>query len=103
MVLVQRGLGEAQAVCMQHYSHAESFAQLSKGDVFFVPCDTALQVKGAGPEGLLLWIASVNSAVFGSENEKAAANGHGTGEQVLANGHVKDGVQEKKQKVHATA
>ena len=64
MVLVQQGSGSSQAASMQQFPHAQTFNQLSKGDVFFVPCDTAMQVKAADAEGLLLWIASVNASVF---------------------------------------
>lgn len=74
---MQQGSGSAQAACSQYFQHAENFAQLSKGDVFFVPCDTVLQVSTSERESLLLWMASVNSQVFEQNGRQGLAeNGH---------------------------
>lgn len=64
VLLVQQGSGTAQAACPRQFSHAETFTALSKGNVFFVPCDTALRVSAPQAESLLLWIAGVNSSIF---------------------------------------
>ena len=96
VVLVQRGSGSAQAACSQHFRHAHAFAQLSKGDVFFLPCDTLLQARAAADaEGLLLWVASVNSSVF---DEAPAQELSTTG-----NGHAAHGAPLEKAAVAVTA
>ena len=49
VVLVMQGAGSASAATMAQLPHAESTPRIKRGDVFFVPCDTPLQLS-AGPE-----------------------------------------------------
>ncbi|KAK9806420.1 hypothetical protein WJX73_004588 [Symbiochloris irregularis] len=52
VMLVQQGSASAQAVCPQAYPHAEAMTQLSRGDVFFLPSDTALQLTNTESDPL---------------------------------------------------
>ena len=75
MVLVIHGAGRASAATMAQYPHAESAADLGKGAVFFVPCDTPLQITASEGSCLRLWIAGVNQRVFGDLGLQATPNG----------------------------
>ena len=78
VVLVIHGSGTASAATLAQYPHAESAPELHKGDVFFVPCDTPLQLS-AGVSGgpLRLWIAGVNARVFGDLQAQGTPDGVG--------------------------
>ena len=75
VVLAIQGAGQASAATMTQYPHAESSMELHKGDVFFVPFDTPLQITASASGPLRLWIAGVNQRVFGEQGPQAAPNG----------------------------
>lgn len=66
MMLVQSGDGQATAAPSLADKSLDTCPQLSKGRVFFVPAQTSLCLT-AGESGLLVWLASVNSKIFGSK------------------------------------
>lgn len=73
VMLVQQGSASAQAVCPETYPHAEAMTQLSRGNVFFLPSDTALQLTNTEADPALIWIAAVNSRLFEGARDPSAA------------------------------
>lgn len=84
VVLVMQGSGFVEATSTIRDKKLEREVRTSKGDVFFVPAQTALlQVSAGATQGLELWIAACNSKVFAAQFE--VPNGVTNG--VVTNGH----------------
>ena len=90
MMLVMRGQGNILATSALRDSALEQETGISKGDIFFIPSGTALDVAAGPAQDVELWIAACNSKLFVSNfgipggmanGEKAASGAH------LANGH----------------
>lgn len=50
VLLVMQGAGSAGAATLAQLPHAESTPAIKRGDVFFVPCDTPLQLSATGDQ-----------------------------------------------------
>ena len=97
VVLVMKGSGVIEATSSIFDKKLLREVQTGKGDVFFVPAQTALsQVSAGETQELELWIAACNSTVFASQFEvpDGVANGQkaGKGHKLvnvtnIANGH----------------
>ena len=96
VVLVMKGRGNVTATSALKASALEEQTRVSKGDIFFVPSHTALDVAAGSAQDLELWIAACNSKIFepqfalpeGLVNGHKLANGHTTVDgHRLANGH----------------
>jgi len=91
IVLVMRGRGDVTATSALKDSSLEQQTRVSKGDIFFVPSHTSLDVSAGSSQDVELWIAACNSKIFESQfaipdglaNGHKVANGH-----KLANGHT---------------
>jgi len=84
VVLVMRGRGNVTATAALKASALEEQTRVSKGDIFFVPSHTALDVAAGSAQDLELWIAACNSKIF--ESQFALPEGLVNGDK-LANGH----------------
>ncbi|DBB10958.1 TPA: hypothetical protein ACH3X3_007410 [Trebouxia sp. C0006] len=84
VVLVMRGRGNVTATSALKAFALEEQTRVSKGDIFFVPSHTALDVSAGIAQDLELWIAACNSKIFESQFAlpEGLVNGH-----KLANGH----------------
>lgn len=89
VVLVMKGSGYIEATSNISDKKLLREVQTSKGDVFFIPAQTALAQLSAGAQGLELWIAACNSKVFASQFE--LPNGVTNGHQVTQGGNTTDG------------
>ena len=94
MMLVMRGRGSVLATSVLKDSALEQETGISKGDIFFIPSGTALDVAAGPSQDVELWIAACNSKLFASDfaipggmanGEKAVGGGQ------LANGHIPNG------------
>lgn len=90
VVLVMNGRGHVTATPALKDSALEEQTSVSKGDIFFVPSHTALDVSSGASQKLELWVAACNSKIF--ESHFALPNGFPsehklTNEHKLANGH----------------
>ena len=98
MMLVMRGHGDVLATSVLKDSALEQQTGISKGDIFFIPSGTALDVAAGPSQDVELWIAACNSKLFASDfavpgkvanGEKAAsvaqlANAHNIPKDCLA-------------------
>lgn len=95
MMLVMQGRGNVLATSALKDSTLEQEITVSKGDIFFIPSDTALEVEAGSSQHVQLWIAACNSKLFASDfaipgamaNRENAAS-----EAQLANGHIPNGI-----------
>lgn len=97
LVLVMTGRGEVTATSAMKDLLLEEQTSIGKGDIFFVPSHTALDVSAVSSQGLELWIAACNSKIFESQFAVPAgvANGHKVAKenklvngQKVSNGHI---------------
>lgn len=84
IVLVMRGRGNVTATSALKASALEEQTRVSKGDIFFVPSRTALDVAAGSAQDLEIWIAACNSKIFESQFAlpEELLSGH-----TVANGH----------------
>ena len=90
MMLVMQGRGNVLATSALKDSALEQETTVSKGDIFFIPSGTALEVAARSSQHVELWIAACNSKLFASDfaipgaiaNQENAAS-----EAQLAHGH----------------
>ena len=69
LLLVTAGAGEARATggaadAGPNLKPLEAAPVMRKGDVYFVPAGTSLQLAAAPSAPLTLWVAAVNAQVF---------------------------------------
>ncbi|KAL3142181.1 hypothetical protein ABBQ38_002533 [Trebouxia sp. C0009 RCD-2024] len=78
LMLVMRGRGNVFATSALKDSALEQETGISKGDIFFVPSGTALDVAAGPSQDVELWIAACNSRLFAAEFviPDGIANGH---------------------------
>lgn len=90
MLLVMRGRGNVVATSVLKDSALERETRIGKGDIFFIPSNTALDVSAGSSQDVELWIAACNSKIFASDFAipDGVAHGHklANGQQ-LANSH----------------
>ena len=90
MMLVMRGQGNVLATSALRDCALEQETRISKGDIFFIPSGTALDVAAGPAQDVELWIAACNSKLFASNFAipEGVANGAtaASGAQ-LTNGH----------------
>ena len=95
VVLVMKGRGYVTAHSSMQDGALEQQTSISKGDIFFVPSNTALDLSADSSQDVELWIAACNSKIFESAFAipRGLANGHalanGQNSSKLANGHAK--------------
>ena len=81
-MLVTEGRGQAE--CQSDLTDPDliNSANLKRGDVFYVPAETSLQLS-AQSEAICLWIAAVHSQVFADSFKLPVLNGETSKEHVL--------------------
>ena len=97
LMLVMSGRGNVFATSALKDSALEQETRISKGDIFFIPSGTALNVAAGPSHNVELWIAACNSKLFAADFAipGGIANGHNVANgaqlangQNLPNGHL---------------
>ena len=90
LMLVMRGRGNVTATSALKDSALEKETGISKGDIFFIPGGTALDVAAGPSQDVELWIAACNSRLYAAEFAipDGVSNGHKTANGQLKNGHT---------------
>ena len=89
VLLVMHGRGNVVATSAQKDSALEPETRISRGDIFFIPSGTALDVSADSSQDVELWIAACNSKIFASDftfPEGLASGHHVVSGQQKANG-----------------
>ena len=97
MLLVMKGRGNVMAVPALRDSALEQNTRVGKGDIFFVPSGTALDVSAGPTQELELWIAACNSRLFASRFALPGVDVNGS---KVASGQLADAHQANGHHVH---